>query len=73
MIDRVEELPELLQPAGNPRIQAGGDRFSQGFEGRDRRFIAVTGQPAEQSIDSRLTNRIRWIKVDRARSAKPPA
>ena len=33
-------------PAGKPAVLAVlVQRFSQGFEGRDRRFIAVTGQP----------------------------
>jgi predicted secreted protein len=33
-------------PAGKPAVIAVlVQRFSQGFEGRDRRFIAVTGQP----------------------------
>lgn len=33
-------------PAGKPAVIVElVQRFSQGFEGRDRRFIAVTGQP----------------------------
>jgi hypothetical protein len=33
-------------PAGKPAvIVVLVQRFSQGFEGRDRRFLAVTGQP----------------------------
>ena len=33
-------------PSGKPAvIVVLVQRFSQGFEGRDRRFIAVTGQP----------------------------
>ncbi|WP_246675312.1 DUF2259 domain-containing protein [Mesorhizobium sp. B2-3-4] len=35
-----------FKPAGKPAVIAVlVQRFSQGFEGRDRRFIAVTGQP----------------------------
>ena len=35
-----------FSPSGKPAvIVVLLQRFSQGFEGRDRRFIAVTGQP----------------------------
>ena len=38
--------PLRAAPSGKPAvIVVLAQRFSQGFEGHDRRFIAVTGQP----------------------------
>jgi len=64
-----------FKPIGKPAVAAAlVQQFSPGYQGHDRRFIAVAGQIPDESISPpRKTSAVRWVRTrQRARRARLP-